>query len=99
IRIDLFAQIAWQEPEPLAGFHSGARQDAAIDFLASEPLRRIGDRKPGLAGAGGSDAEHQLVALQRADIGILRSGARAHWALAQVDGLELRLRRLGVVFE
>lgn len=45
-------------------------------------------RQPGLAGAGRADAEHQLVALQRADVGVLRGGASPHRALAQVDRLE-----------
>ena len=55
--------------------------------------------KPGLAGAGGTDPEHHLVALQRADVGILGGGARAHRTLAQVDGLERVLRCLGIEFE
>jgi hypothetical protein len=57
------------------------------------------DRKPGLAGAGGTDAEHHLVALQRTDIGILRGGACPHRALAQVDGLELGFGGLRIEFE
>ena len=35
-----------------------------------------------------ADAEHQFVLLERADVGILRRGARPHRALAQVDGFE-----------
>ena len=40
-----------------------------------------------------------LMALQRADIGILRGGARPHRTLAQIDGLERGLGGLGVEFE
>ena len=82
IGIDLLPQIAGQEAEPLAGLDRGPRQDDAIDFLAFEQLRGMRHRKPGLAGAGRADAEHHLVALQRADIGILRGRARAHRACA-----------------
>ncbi len=39
------------------------------------------------------------MALQRADIGILRGGARPHRALAQVDFLELRFPGFGVELE
>ncbi len=57
------------------------------------------DRQPGLAGAGGADAEHQFVALQCTDVGILRGRACPHRTLAQVDGLERGLGGLGVEFE
>ena len=99
VRIDLFAQVAGQEAEPLAGFDRGPRQDDAIDFLALEQLRGMRHRKPGLAGAGGADAEHHFVALQRADVGILRGGARPHRTLAQIDGLERGLGGLGIELE
>lgn len=82
IGIDLLAEIAGQEAEPLAGFHRRARQDDLVDFLALEQLRGMGNREPGLAGAGGADAEHQLMALQGADVGILCGGARAPDACA-----------------
>src|SRR4029079_15522973 len=75
------------------------RQDDAIDFLAFEQLRGMRYRKPGLAGAGGTEAEHELMTLQGADVGILRGGARPHRALGQIDGLEGRFRRFRVVFE
>jgi hypothetical protein len=75
------------------------RQDDAIDFLAFEQLRGMRHRKPGLAGAGGADAEHHLAALQRTDVGILRGGARPHRTLAQIDGLERGLGGLGIELE
>lgn len=99
VRVDFFTEVAGQEAEPLAGFDRGPGQDDAIDFLALEQLRGLRHREPGLAGAGGSDAEHQLVLLQRADVGILCGGARPHRALAQVDGFERRFRRFGIEFE
>ena len=47
----------------------------------------------------GPDAEHELVALERADVGVLAGGARAHRALAQVDLLERRARRRRIEIE
>ena len=94
-----YIQIAGQEAEPLAGFDGWPRQDDAIDFLAFEQLRSMRHRKPGLAGAGRADAEHQLVAFERAYVGVLRGGTCPHRALAQIDGLECGLGGLGVEFE
>ena len=99
IGIDLLAHVAGQEAEPLAGLHRRPRQDDAVDLLALEQLDGMGDREPGLAGAGGAGAEHQLMALERADIGVLRGGARAHRTLAQVDLLESRPRARRVEVE
>ena len=98
IGIDLLAHVAGQEAEPLAGLDGGARQDDAVDLLALEQRDRVGDREPGLAGAGRPGAEHQRVAAQRPDIGVLRRRARAHRPLAQVDLLEAlaRARRIEV---
>ena len=57
------------------------------------------DREPGLAGAGRAGAEHQRVALERAHVGVLPGGARAHRALAQIDLLERRARRRRIEIE
>jgi hypothetical protein len=59
----------------------------------------VRDRKPGLSGTGGSDAEYQFVALQRANVGVLGCGARPHRTLAQVDGVERRLGGFRIEFE
>src|SRR5258705_3508074 len=56
-------------------------------------------RKPGLASAGRPGAEYQLVALERADVGVLRGGARPHRPVAQMDGLELGFGGFGVELE
>ena len=90
IGIDLLAHVAGQEAEPLAGLDRGPRQDDAVDLLALEQRDRMGDREPGLAGAGRADAEHHRMAAQRADVGVLHRGAGAHRPLAQVDLLEAR---------
>ena len=99
IGIDLLAHVAGQEAEPLAGLHRRPRQDDAVDLLALEQLHRVRDREPGLAGAGGAGAEHELVPPQRADIGVLRRRARAHQPLAQVDLVEARPRGRRIVVE
>src|SRR5262245_59437974 len=59
----------------------------------------MGDSEPGLAGARRPGAEHESMAAERADIGVLRGGTRTHGTLAQVDLLEARLRRRRVVVE
>ena len=99
IGIDLLAHVAGQEAEPLAGFDRRPRQDDAVDFLALEQLHGVGDREPGLAGAGRAGAEHQRMALERADIGVLRRRAGAHAALAQIDLLEALARGGGIEIE
>src|SRR3569833_3055730 len=96
IRIDLFLEVAGQEAEPLACLDRRTRQDDAVHFLALEQLRGVRHGEPGLAGAGGSDAEHHLVALQCTDVGILRGGTCAHCALAQIYALVRLLAVLGV---
>ena len=58
-----------------------------------EQLRGIGHGQPGLAGPGRADAEHQLVPLQRADIGILRRRARPHRLVVATGAV--RLTRAG----
>jgi hypothetical protein len=99
IGIDFFAQVAGKKTKPLAGFHRRPRQDDAVDLLALEQLHGMGDGKPGLAGARRTGAEHERVALERPDIGVLRRGARAHRTLAQVDLFEGRPRGGRVVIE
>src|SRR5262249_58088338 len=75
------------------------RENDAMDLLALEHRHRWGDREPGFAGARRPGAEDQRVAAQRADIGVLRRGARAYGTLAQVDLLESRPRGRRVVVE
>src|SRR6185437_12026715 len=62
-------------------------------FLALEHLHGVRDREPGLAGAGRAGAEHQRMALERADIGVLRRRARPHRALAGRVVVEQRALR------
>ena len=86
IRVDLVAQIARQKAQPLAGLDRRARQDDALDPPGHQQVDRGGDREIGLAGAGGSEAEHQLALAQRLDIGGLRRRARGDAPLAGAKG-------------
>ncbi len=99
IGIDFFAHVAGQKAEPLAGLDRRPRQHDAIDFLALEQLHGMRHRNPGLAGSGGAGRKHQRMALERANIGVLRRGAGADAALAQIDLLEILARRGGIEIE
>ena len=99
IRIDLLAHVAGQEAEPLAGLDRRPRQHDAIDVLALEQLHGVGDRKPGLAGAGRAGGEHQRMALERPHVSVLRRGSRADAALAQIDFLKAVARGRGIEIE
>src|SRR5262249_7550520 len=99
MRIAFLAHVAGKNPEPLSCLDRGPRENDAVDFLAFEQLHSVGYGQPGLAGSRRTGAEHQRVAAQRADIGVLRRRARAHGTLAQIDFLEDSPRRRRVVVE
>src|SRR5262249_2747858 len=99
IRIDLLAHVAGEESETLARLDRRPRENDTIDLLAFEQLHRVRDREPGFAGARRPGAEDQRVAAQRADIGVLRRGARPHGTLPQFDPLKSRPRGRRVIAE
>ena len=69
IGIDLLAQIAGQEAQPLARLDRRARQHDAVDLAPGQMGDGDRDGEIGLAGAGRAEAEDQLALLQlRADI-------------------------------
>ncbi len=72
IGIDLVAHVAGQEAEPLAGLDRRARQDQPLDRALLQQRDGVADREPGLAGARRTFGEHQFVALERAQIVVLR---------------------------
>ena len=74
IGIDLLVQVAGQEAQPLAGLHRRAGDDQPVDLAAQQQARAMGDGEEGLAGAGGPDAEHQVVAGQQLQIARLGGG-------------------------
>ena len=84
IGIDLFLQGAGQEAELFAGFDRRARENDARHFLAHQRGNAHGDGEIGLAGAGGSDAEDQIVALDGFEVAALVDGLRGEHLLAEV---------------
>ena len=99
IGIDLLAHVAGQEAEPLAGFDRRPRQDDAVDFLALEQRTACATASQVLPVPAGPVPNTSAWRLQRADIGVLRGGARAHRALAQIDLLEARRARRRIEVE
>src|SRR6185437_14288974 len=83
--VDLLAQIAWKETQPLARFDRRSRQHDALDRAGHHHVDRGGDGDIGLAGAGGAEPEHQLVLAQRAHIGRLVRAAGRDAALLRAD--------------
>ena len=61
-RIARLEPIALWEAEPFGCLDRWPGQADAVDFLALEQLRGLRHRKPGLAGTGGADSEHPLMA-------------------------------------
>ena len=64
IGIDLLAHVAGQEAEPLAGLDRRPRQDQPVAFAALQARGGEGDGEIGLAGAGRTGGEHEVVRLQ-----------------------------------
>src|SRR5262249_35966131 len=80
---------AGKESEPLARFDCRPRQDDALDRTAQHHVDGGGDREIGLARAGGTEAEHQLLLAERTDIGGLICAPRRDAALARAALLAL----------
>src|SRR4029078_9928758 len=99
IGIDFFAHVAGKKAKTLASFDRRARQNDTVNFFTLEHLKCLRNGEPGLARAGRPGSEHQCVALERPDIGILRGRARTYRPLTQVDLFECRPRRGKVVVE
>ena len=76
IRIDLLGDVAGEEAEALAGFDGGAAEDDALDRLVGQRAGGGGDGEERLAGAGGADAEGDVVVLDRLQVHLLGDVAR-----------------------
>ena len=85
VGIDLFFQVARQEAQAFAGFHGGTGQHDAVDLAGLQHGDGLGDGEIGLAGAGGSDAEHHLVRRQRLHVDRLTGAAGGDSASAGAD--------------
>ena len=79
VRIDLLLQVAGQEAELLARLDGRARQDDPADLLREQERDGLRHRQVRLAGAGGPDAEHDVVLIDGVEIPALveRSSARS----------------------
>ena len=71
VRVDLLAQGAGQEPEPLAGLDGRTGEDDPVDLLGLQRLHRLGHRQVGLARAGRADAEDDGVVVDGVDVALL----------------------------
>ena len=89
VRVHLLLQIARQESQLLAGFDRRPREDDAAHALRQQKRHGLRHRQVRLAGAGRSDAEDDVVLLDRVEIAPLVDGLRRDAPLAR-----LRLRAL-----
>ena len=87
VRVHLLLQIAGQEAELLAGFDRRPRQDDAADLLGEQVADGLRHREIGLAGAGGADAEHDVVLLDGVEIAALVGRLRRDPRLAGLPQL------------
>src|SRR5690606_8304123 len=71
VGIDLLRQVAGQEAQLLAGLDRRAHQQDTADLFALQGIHGAGDRQVGLAGTGRTNAEVDIVLLDRAHIGLL----------------------------
>ena len=95
VGVDLLAQRAGQEAEPLAGLDGRPGQDDPVDLLGLQRLHGLGHREVGLAGAGGADAEDDGVLVDRVDVALLVQRLGPDRAAAVGQDVEARARRPG----
>ena len=83
-----------QEAERLAGLHRGTSEDDALDPLPGQRLDRLGHRQVGLAGAGGPDADYDVVVADGLEVVALALGLGYDGA-AEPGQHDLAVRGLG----
>ena len=71
VGVDLLAERAGQEAEPLPRLDGRAAEDDPVDLLGLQRLHGLGHREVGLAGAGRADAEGDRVLVDRVDVALL----------------------------
>src|SRR5207248_3056228 len=71
VRVDFLVQGAGQETQPLPRLDRRPGQDDPVDLLGLQRLHRLGHGQVSLPGAGGPDAEHDRVAIDRIDVALL----------------------------
>ena len=100
VGVDLLAERAGQEAEPLPRLDGRAAQDDPVDLLGLQRLHGLRHREVGLAGAGGADAEGDRAGVDRLDVALLVERLRADRAAAVGQDVEAQhvgraLLRLG----
>ena len=103
VGIHLLRKIARQKAQLFAGFHGGAGEDDAFDFLVLHRNHRHGDSKIRFARTGGPHGEGTGVLLNRVHVGFLAqrfafylpsaAGDRDHIAHDFADAIRVALRR------
>ena len=98
VRIHFLGEVAGQEAELLAGFDRGPAQHHPRDLVLHQRRQRHRHRKVGLAGAGGADAENDIVVANRVDIDFLVDALGRDDALVgrDVNRVEKNIFQLGV---
>ena len=71
VGVDLLAERAGQEPEPLPRLDGRAAEDDPVDLLGLQRLHGLGHREVGLAGAGRADAEGDRALVDGLDVALL----------------------------
>ena len=88
IGVDLLAQRAGQEAQPLPGLDRRAGQDDPVDLLGLKRLDGFGHRQVGLPGAGRADPEDDRVGVDGVDVALLVERLRADRAAAVAQDVE-----------
>ncbi len=83
VGVHFFLQRAGQKSQAFAGFHGRPGQNDARHLFAQQCGNGHGDGQVRLAGAGGSDAEYQIVALHGFQVPPLVDGLRRQDLLAE----------------
>ena len=89
VGVHLLLQVAWQEAEPLACLHGGAREDQPLHLALLQHAHGLHGSQEGLAGAGGAEGQGEVVALDRLHVGLLFEGARAQQLAGLAAGQHL----------
>ena len=71
---NLFLEISWKETEGFACFDGWAGEDDTTNLIGFEVGDSEGHGEVGFAGAGGADAEGEIVVANGVDVGLLKEG-------------------------
>ena len=97
VGVHLLLQVAGQEAEALAGLHGRAGEDQPLHLALLEHAHGQDRGQEGLAGAGRSQGQGEVMAFHRLHVGLLAQGAGAQQLAALAAGQHL-LGQSTVVF-